>query len=248
MGLVAVPYRPFTGDEAADEARNTKILDGVAGLPNMFPVKTTLDERRLTVAQTLVDPANVAWEIWRDGQLVGILLLTRIVRGVDALAHFAFFDKKLVGKRSLLRNMIGHVFRELRLQRLSVELPAHLDPLIRFVRTKLSFKFEGEVEAGTHPALKGLPPGINNPAKWLAHWGSRRERMHFDGTQWHDVVLLRVLASEWETDGPESRGASECAEPTLGDPANPSGYRGDAGAEHQSPELHLVRAREGPRR
>ncbi len=202
MGLVAVPYRPFTGNEQADEARNAKILDGIAGLANMFPVLHSLDERRVIVAQTLVDPANLAWEIWRDGTLVGILLLTRIVRGVDALAHLAFFDKKLVGKRALLRNMIAQAFRDLELQRLSVEIPAHLEPLIRFVRTKLGFQFEGEAQAAEHPALKGLPSGINNAPRWLAHWGSRRERMHFDGTTWQDVICLRVLASDLEqTDG-----------------------------------------------
>ncbi len=200
MGLVAIPYRPFTGNEAADEAKNAKILDALSTLPNLFPLQYTVEQRQLIIAATLVDPTNRAWEIWRDGSLVGILLLTRIVRGLDALAHLAFFDKKLVGKRQLLRNMIARAFRELDLQRLSVEIPAHLEPLIRFVRTKLDFRFEGEAQAAEHPAIKGFPSGINNAPRWLAHWGSRRERMHFDGERYHDVVLLRLLKSELESE------------------------------------------------
>ena len=198
MGLVAVPYRPFTDNPQADEAKNAKILSALSDLPNLFPLQYSDEQRQTIIAATLVDPQNVAWEIWRDGTLVGILLLTRIVRGLDALAHLAFFDKKLVGKRALLRNMIARAFRELALQRLSVEIPAHLEPLIRFVRTKLDFRFEGEAQAAEHPAIAGLPSGINNAPRWLAHWGSRREHMHFTGTEWVDVLCLRVLASDLE--------------------------------------------------
>lgn len=234
MGLVAVPYRLETGDEAKDEARNRLILDSLVALPNLFQGNVASADRIIVAAQVLVDPANRVWEIWRDGTLVGILLLTRIVRGVDALAHLAFFDKKLVGKRSLLRNMIREAFRDLQLQRLSVEIPAHLDPLIRFVRTKLDFRFEGEAQAAAHPALKGLPAGINNAPRWLAHWGSRRERACFDGHEWHDVVCLRLLASELEPDGRP--------DPTHRNPADSGRYRGDAAVEHQPPELHPVRA------
>ncbi len=233
MGLIAVPYRPFTGDEVADEARNTRILDGIAGLANMFPLQHPDQERRIIVAQILTDPANQAWEIWRDGELVGILLLTRIVRGLDALAHLAFFDKKLLGKRQLLRNMIARAFRELDLQRLSVEIPAPLEPLIRFVRAKLDFRFEGEAQAAEHPALKGLPSGINNAPRWLAHWGSRREHMHFDGTHYVDVCCLRLLREE----------CTELGRPdqTHGHTADASRRPADAAAEHPAPAVPLVR-------
>lgn len=236
MGLVAVPYRQSTGDEAKDEARNRLILDSLVALPNLFQGNTASEDRVLVAAQTLVDPGNKVWEIWRDGTLVGILLLTRIVRGVDALAHLAFFDKKLVGKRSLLRNMIREAFRDLQLQRLSVEIPANLDPLIRFVRGKLGFRLEGETQAADHPALKALV-GINNAPRWLAHWGSRREQMCFDGREWHDVICLRLLRTELEPDGRP--------DPTLGDPANPPRRGGDAAVESQPSELHSVRPR-GP--
>lgn len=234
MGLVAVPYRPFTGNDQADEARNSKILEALSQLPNLFPLRYTPEQRRTIIAATLVDPSNVAWEIWRDAELVGILLLTRIVRGLDALAHLAFFDKKLVGKRTLLRNMIARAFRELALQRLSVEIPAHLEPLIQFVRTKLDFRFEGEYQAAEHPATKGLPSGINNAPRWLAHWGSRRERMHFDGERWHDVIVLRLLATELREDEAYRRASQQNR-----DAANPERSSVDAGPEHRPVAIPL---------
>src|SRR5690348_7400764 len=233
MGLVAVPYRPFTDNPQADEARNSKILGALSQLPNLFPLQYTVEQRHVIIAATLVDPQNRAWEIWRGPELVGILLLTRIVRGLDALAHLAFFDKKLVGKRQLLRNMIAQAFRELDLHRLSVEIPAHLEPLIRFVRTKLDFQFEGEAQAAEHPALKGLPSGINNAPRWLAHWGSRREQMHFDGTRWHDVVLLRLLKSELEGYGR--------AHEQNRDAADTGRHRADALEQHRPPAIPPVR-------
>lgn len=197
-GLFALPYTVFTGNDALDEARNATVLDSVAGLPNMFPVVSSVEERRLVVAQYLTNPENVCWGIWRGGALCGILLLTRVTPGVDALCHIAFFDKCLWDKQTLLRNMIGVVFRSLALQRLSAEIPSHLEPLIRFARTKLGFRFEGEPTAATHVVTGRLGPlGVNNPARWLAHWGSRREQAHFDGTTWVDVVCLRILREEY---------------------------------------------------
>ena len=205
MPLLAVPYRCFTGREALDEARNTKILDSVAGLPNMFPVMTSVEERRLIVAQHLTNPDNLCWEIWQGSQLVGILLIDRVVPGVDARCHLAFFDRRLWDKQTLLRNMMGVAFRDLRLQRLSAEIPAHLEPLIRFARTKLGFRYEGEPTAAHHPIAHRLEPlGINNPGKWLSQFGSRRERMHYDGHCWHDVVMLRLLREEYERSAPSA--------------------------------------------
>ena len=197
--LLAVPYQPFSGHEARDEAKNQRILDSVAGLPNLFPVITSPEERRLIVAQYLVNPDNMAWEVWNGGELVGILLLTRIVRGLDALAHLAFFDRRLLGKRRLILNTMGRAFRDWQLQRLSLEIPAHLEPLIRFARTKLGFQYEGEQQAAAHPVTgKITARGVNNAPKWMAHWGSRHERMHYDGTTYHDVVLLRLLREEYD--------------------------------------------------
>lgn len=237
MGLVAIPYRQFTGDEAKDEARNRLILNSLVALPNLFQGNVPSEDRLLVAAQTLVDPGNRVWEIWRDGTLVGILLLTRIVRGVDALAHLAFFDKKLVGKRALLRNMIRQAFRDLQLQRLSVEIPVYLGGLIRWVRGELGFRFEGETVAAqyleTTPPIQRLKPSQRPGMKRLAELGSRRERMCFDGLKWHDVCCLRLLATELEPDGRP--------DPTHRDPANPPGHRRDAPVEHQPPELHPLR-------
>lgn len=199
--LMAVPYRAFTGREAVDERRNQTILDSVAGLPNVFPLTTSLDERKVVVAQYLTDPQNVAWEVWRGGDLTGILLMTRIVRGLDALCHLAFFDRRLLDKRQMILNTMGWAFRELDLRRLTLEIPEHLEPLIRFARTKLGFRYEGEHLAAAHPvALKVRDAGVNGEGQWMAHFGSRREMSHWDGAQWRDVVTLVLLREEFEAD------------------------------------------------
>ena len=127
-----------------------------------------------------------------------MLLLTRVVHKLDALAHFAFFDRQLVGKRPLVQTMLNWCFEQLELRRISVEIPEHLGPLIRFAR-KLGFRYEGEVEAATHPVTEKLAAvsGVNGPSEWIAKWGSRRAGMHFDGESWRAVIVLRLLREEY---------------------------------------------------
>jgi RimJ/RimL family protein N-acetyltransferase len=191
---LALPYDPFVGNAA----KNTVILDGCVNLPNLFPLPGTVEERRVIVASWLTNPAHLFWEVWASGNVVGVVGLTRIVVGLDALAHLAFFDRQLWARRTLVLRMMAWAFRELRLQRLSVEIPDHLEPLIRFCRAKLGFRYEGELLAAAHPKVQGLEAErINGPARWVARWGARRERMHFDaaGTL-HDLVCLRLLREE----------------------------------------------------
>ena len=189
---------PFVFDETRARI-NEAILDGLTRLP-VFPLPWTLPERQRAVAAWLTDPDNLVWEVWRGGELVGILSLSRIVRGLDAVGHFAFFDRQLLGRRQLVLAMLRWAFSELDLQRLSVEIPDHLEPLIRFARTKLGFRYEGESLAEAHPVVGRLAEaGVNGPGRWMARWGARRERAHFDGEQWHDVALLRLLREEVPT-------------------------------------------------
>jgi RimJ/RimL family protein N-acetyltransferase len=193
--LLAVPYQPFKGDPK----KNDVILDGLLALP-VFPIPGTPEERRVAIAWVLTDSDNLIWEIWQDGQLIGIFLLTRVIRGLNALAHLAFFDRQLLGRRQLVLNAMDWAFRELALQRISVEIPESLAPLIRFCRTKLGFRFEGEVPASMHPTVQQLTRlRVNGQAQWVAKWGSRLEHMHFDEArnEWVDLVCLRVLRDEF---------------------------------------------------
>ena len=179
---------------------NDALLTGCLHLPNLFPVPGTEQDRKIAVAAWLTDPDNLFWEVWHGGTLIGILGVTRVILGLDALAHLAFYDRQLWGRRQLVLCMMGWAFRELRLQRLSVEIPEHLEPLIRFVRAKLGFHYEGESLAAGHPEVQHLEARrINGPARWVAKFGARRERCHWDGTEWRDLVAMRILKEEFDT-------------------------------------------------
>lgn len=189
-----VPYRWDRGDSS----KNETILSHCSTLANLFPLPLSEDERKIAVAQTLTDSKNYVWEVWRKPrwELSGVLLLTRVVPRLDALAHFVFFDRHLVGKRPLIQTMLTWCFEQLELRRISVEIPDHLEPLIRFAR-KLGFRYEGEDSASKHPLVDAIEAkGVNKAPQWLAHWGSRREAMHYDGSKWVDVVCLRLLREE----------------------------------------------------
>lgn len=172
-------------------------------MANLFALPIDEEERKIVVARALTAPENRVWEIWKrtpevaTPQLVGILLVNRIAPKLDASVHFVFFDRQLVGRRPLISTMLTWCFEQLELRRISVEIPEHLTPLIRFAR-KLGFRYEGELDAAQHPLAETLSRerGVNNAPEWLAHWGARREQMHFDGTRWRAVVCLRLLREE----------------------------------------------------
>jgi len=184
--LLAVPWEPFTGNPA----RNEVILNACAEMPNLFPLPLqTVEERKVAVAHVLTAPDSYAWEVWRRDELVGILLVSKVIPGLDALAHFAFFDRALFGRTKLLQRVIGTVFHQFGLERLSVEVPAHLTALLDFTRRKLGFKYEGEAAA----EAAGL-----SRARWVAAWGSRREHSFYADGTWRDTIRLRLLRSEYE--------------------------------------------------
>lgn len=194
--FLAVPYHPL----ATKPEHNETILAGCLNLPNLFPLVLTEEEKRVAIAHFLTGPQDLWWSVWRGGTVVGMLGLTRIIVGLDALAHLAAFDRQLWDKRTLALKMMRWAFETLALQRLSVEIPDHLDPLIRFCRVKLGFRYEGETLAAMHPIVLGLEADrINGPARWTAKWGSRREHMHHNGDgTWHDLVALRLLRKEFD--------------------------------------------------
>ena len=184
--LMALPYEPFTGNPA----RNDVILRTCAEMPNLFPLRpASVEERMVAIAHTLTAPDTYAWEVWRGNTLCGILILTRVIPRLDALAHFAFFDRALFGRTKLMQRVIGQAFTQFGLERLTAEIPEHLTALIDFARRKLGFRYEGEEAA--HQA--GLPR-----ARWVASWGSRRERSYWDGDTWRATMILRLLRSEHE--------------------------------------------------
>lgn len=201
--LFAVPYNPFIGDPA----KNSVILDHLSKHSGWFSAQLTPEEARIETAAGLVDTKNNhLWEVWDGGRIAGMLLLTRLLPGVDAVFHFTLFPgTNLFAARRLLHSFLGFAFETYDLQRISVEVPEHTKGLLAFLRGKLSFRFEGEVSCSGHPICKFLGSesagkhGIltHDAALWLAKQGSRREHAHFDGKRFRDVYLLRLLRAEY---------------------------------------------------
>jgi hypothetical protein len=173
---LVTPYRPLTGALSKHDA----IRDTCLAHPARFLVSPRSGDPGALIAHTLADPANAAWEVWRGGTLVGILWLDRIVAGIDARLQFAFFDDELGSKEPLLQAFIARCYADFGLVRLTTEVPECMSNLIGFVRRKLGFRYEGETHA---------------PAS-VARRGSRRERAYWDGTRWHDIMVLRHLGEE----------------------------------------------------
>ena len=197
MTLLAVPLQPLN----LSERTATALLDGMLSVPAIFPVPGTVEERRILIASILSDPLNRTWLVWNGGSLTGVLLLTHIIPKVDAQAHFVFFDRTLFGRKALVWNLMGKVFRDLELQRLTVEVPEYLTPLYKFVRKKLMFRLEGERLAEQHPLVTDtLKPYVPNGPTWVARLGSRRERACWnpETSEWADALRLRLLRQEYD--------------------------------------------------
>jgi hypothetical protein len=197
MTLLAVPFQPFQINERTAKC----LLDGMLSVPAIFTTPGTVEERRILIASVLSDPLNRVWLVWNGGTLTGTLILTHISPQVDAQCHFVFFDRVLLGRKALLWNLMGRVFQELNLQRLTVEVPEFLTPLYKFARKKLMFRLEGEGVAEQHPlVVQKLNPYVPNGPTWVARLGSRRERAYWnpETETWVDLLRLRLLRSEYE--------------------------------------------------
>lgn len=169
---------------------NTMLLDAFVEHPEFLSYPAEPAFARAVGASLLESPANIIYTTYTDKVLTGVVILTRIVPRVDALLHFMFLDKDLVSKRKLLNNIIGVAFTDFGFNRLSMEVPEGVR-LERFARKVLNFRLEGE----NRPRNPEMPKSLTD--NWVSRQGSRREGSYFDGTAWKDIVLLRLLASEW---------------------------------------------------
>ena len=228
-----MPFQPLHVNERTARA----LLDGMLSVPAIFPTPGTRDERQVLIASVLSDPLNRVWLVWDGGTLTGVLLLTHIIPQIDAQAHFVFFDRTLFGRKALVWNLMGKVFQELGLQRLTVEVPEYLTPLYKFVRKKLMFQLEGEGAASQHPLItEKLSPYVPNGAVWAARLGSRRERACWnpETSEWTDMLRLRLLRSEYEAYAHAS-GSTESTSPPRYRPAAPAAARLSAKSPEFSP-------------
>jgi hypothetical protein len=241
MTLIAVPLQPLNLTERTADL----LLQGMLSVPAIFPVPGTPEERRILIASVLSDPLNRVWLVWQSGVLIGVLLLTHIIPQVDAQAHFVFFDRTLFGRKALVWNLMGRVFRDYDLQRLTVEVPEYLTPLYKFVRKKLYFRLEGETTAEGHPLVtQKLTPYVPNGPAWAARLGSRRERACWNSetNEWVDVLRLRLLRSEYEQIAANGEGHASRTTESVG----PARYPGRApAAVGLSPQPQLLSANTG---
>ena len=195
--LLAMPYDP----ERGGIEKVQKILDHAAAHPQWFSGPSDPEDRMALASWLLHHPEHLTWEVWREGELVGILLLWKITPKTDALLHFVFFDHNLAGKVGLLQRFLGYCFRDLGFQRITMEVPEDVEKLVSFARRKLSFRYEGEAAVKSHPLVAELERATGssgNPHTWVATQGSRKERAHWRDGKWLDLICLRLTAPEYE--------------------------------------------------
>jgi RimJ/RimL family protein N-acetyltransferase len=200
-GLLALPY-DWQEAHSVNPEWNIRLLDEFEAHPAFVSVPSSQAQRREIGAQLLTNPTNRIWGVWRSGELLGVVVLTRVIEGLDALLHFMFLDQNLVGKRTLLTHFLGYCFSTLKYRRLSAEVPEDADKLLRFYRT-LGFRFEGEGKAaGAYPVASASPSAggtrVQRPATTIAKLGSRMDSMYWREDRWIDVIRLRLLREEWE--------------------------------------------------
>lgn len=100
---------------------------------------------------TLVNPMSIWFEVRsslsRDGPL-GLLYLTDIHPGIDATAHFTFWDKRAVGREPLILFIAEWLMDHFNLMRLGTAIPPYQKGVVRFVE-RLGFVKEGEARDAT---------------------------------------------------------------------------------------------------
>ncbi len=82
---------------------------------------------------------GIIWEV----DDVGILYLTNISIGNDALAHFNFWDRRYKGRENLIRGMMRYVMKEFDLHRISSEVGLFAAPWLPLALEKIGFVREG---------------------------------------------------------------------------------------------------------
>ena len=192
MTVQAVAWRPPQGPDDPAMAKVSALLDYVVQHPEFAGIPTDADGQRRMAAAALANPNVAKWEVWDDDRFCGLLLLHDVVPLHTATFDLCLVDGNLVGKRTLLQNFLRMCFTDLGFQRIGMQIPEGFR-LERFARSVLGFRYEGERRARSPE----LPAALN--MTWVAKQGARRERAHWGGQRWRDLMLLRLLADEYET-------------------------------------------------
>jgi RimJ/RimL family protein N-acetyltransferase len=205
--LLAVPYVwNRCGGTESDITRNALLINHLVAHPMWSAASLSPEEIRMNAIWMATDPSHFKYEVWNGGRLGGMLILSRVVAPVDALFHFTLFGAKesgvtLFGAHKLLQTFLGSAFREFNLRRISMEISEHYPKLIRFVRQRLGFRYEGELSLERYERLRPhLKDQDESMRTAIALYGSRREAAHWNKStnSWADVVLLRLTREEFE--------------------------------------------------
>jgi len=199
--LFCLPYNWAVGNPE----KNTLLLNHLAEHPLWFSVAMSPEEARVNAAYFATSNEYWKWEVWSAGTLCGMLLLSRVIPKCDALFHFTLFPASQTGvtlfsARRLLWNFLGYAFDAFDLQRISAEVPEHSPKLVHYLRQRLGFRYEGETDIARLQKNKGVVKfDVPGAPTWIAAQGSRRDNAHWDGSKWSDLILLRLLRSEYQT-------------------------------------------------
>jgi RimJ/RimL family protein N-acetyltransferase len=149
--------------------------------------------RRQAVIAYLADAHNFGkcWEVWRDDEVIGVLVLNEMTPFLSARAHFVFTDSALSDKKDLCLALMKQAFESIPLEVIRVELPAYAKALLKFIR-KLGFKWESEDREFSWPA-DAAPL-----TEQLAKLGSRKHHGTLYRGTWHDILLLSVTRAEFQ--------------------------------------------------
>lgn len=198
-GFFAVPFDA----NRLDGDRLARLLEHMMSKPGWFNHPMSQEEIYANCLYLLTDSSCWKWEVWKGGEFAGMLIVNRISPKVDALFHFTIFPGiGLHGIVKLLGSFLESVFQQFDLQRVTVEVPESQSRLVRFYRQRLGFKYENECILQNHPVVPILDSkaarriNITEPAAWVARQGSRREKSHWDGSQYEDLLVLRLLRQE----------------------------------------------------
>lgn len=124
-----------------------------------------------------VQATGLIWEV----DDVGILYLTEIAVGNNALAHFNFWDRRLKGREKLIRGMMWHVMNEYDLHRITVEVGAFAAPWMTSAVERMGFVREGRKRESIWHVKRGASEG-----------------------EWFDSIIYSVLRHEVSEDGSET--------------------------------------------
>lgn len=180
-------------------AHETIFTDYQRGCPSLCMECEQCAQRLLTIARLLMHPGCRHWEVWRyktvvpeteaeleelgndagEFSLQGIIMLTNVTIGCDAVAHFTFFDG-LSNKTPLLERLMEWVFTNhpedgwVGLNRLTIEVPDYAFALAHYAHRKLGFggQFRHKYRRGNGGVVKTLPvEGVKkNGILWRGVW------------------------------------------------------------------------------